>query len=170
MNYNSLNKDKYYYIISNEQLELFIKVDKVLLFPKIILLILSFIGIIIPMIILLYFSNNIKPGFIISIIIFFVTSFFFIRLLLWNIYGKEVYIIKKDSIIILNDYKFFKEKVLEINFFKSVVISTIDNNDLHSYFSIMVNNKIHQSSILLEKKYVFDIVDKTNIFLKALEH
>ena len=56
-------------------------------------------------------------SFLLTLILFWGSSIYFIRLFLWNKYGKEIYKIKSDTITKILDYRLFKDnkKVIRYN-------------------------------------------------------
>ena len=53
-------------------------------------------------------------GFIFSIIIAVLVSFFLYRMAFWNMYGIEKYIVEKESVTFIADYKIFKDSVMKL--------------------------------------------------------
>ncbi len=54
-------------------------------------------------------------GFVIFYIMFGLSGYYFLRLFLWNKYGKELIFLEKEKIIYEADYKLFKDNKTEIN-------------------------------------------------------
>jgi hypothetical protein len=53
-------------------------------------------------------------GFVLSFISAALVSFFLYRMAFWNMYGIEKYIIEKDSVTFIADYKIFKDNVMKL--------------------------------------------------------
>ena len=54
-------------------------------------------------------GEGIPFGFVITCVVGIMTSVYLLRLLLWNKFGKEVFLITKDKFVSYNDYKFFRD-------------------------------------------------------------
>ncbi len=54
---------------------------------------------------------NIGFGYILTLIIFWGTGIYFLRKLLWNLRGKEVFTLTEDEVMHFFDYGFFKDKL-----------------------------------------------------------
>ena len=65
-------------------------------------------------IISLFEKIDIGFGFLFSIIIAALVSFFLYRMAFWNMYGIEKYIIEKKSVTFIADYKVFKDNVMKL--------------------------------------------------------
>lgn len=65
-------------------------------------------------IISLFEKTDIGFGFLFSIIIAALVSFFLYRMAFWNMYGIEKYIIEKKSVTFIADYKVFKDNVMKL--------------------------------------------------------
>ena len=52
-------------------------------------------------------------GLILSFLIFWGIAIYISRILLWNIYGKEILTLKKDKIVYIANYKIFKDGIRE---------------------------------------------------------
>ena len=65
----------------------------------------------IAMVSVLIFSEKIESpfGFFIGYLIFGLISFYLFRLLIWNSYGRELYIISNNELTSVNDFKWFKD-------------------------------------------------------------
>ncbi len=88
-------------IISNENRPIFILVS---------LVVLTIISLIIPIVataIVLNEGDGLKFGLLISYLVGWGVALFFIRLILWNVFGKEVFQITNNSIEYYCSYKYF---------------------------------------------------------------
>ena len=105
-------------------------------------------SLIIPIVIFIILTikgNGIQFGFIITCIAFIGVFCYLFRLILWNIYGKEIITLTKDELSIINDYRFLKDKVKIFPF---------------SSINIMYNNGC-------EKNTDTDVSIKSNIYFKT---
>lgn len=62
-----------------------------------------------PVAVTIFIMQGLSLGGMISGLFAWAISGYFIKLYLWNKYGEEVFIIKKNELEIYNNYKFFKE-------------------------------------------------------------
>ena len=62
-----------------------------------------------PVIIILFVIKELSFGVVMSCLLGWLISGYFIKLYLWNRYGEEVFIIKDSALETYNDYKFFKD-------------------------------------------------------------
>lgn len=87
-----------------------IRGNRIKKFPVIILIAMlssSFIAPIVGVIILII-HNSFRVSFIFSFLIFWGIGFYWLKLLLWNLYGKETITLDRDKIYYIADYKYFK--------------------------------------------------------------
>lgn len=111
--------------------------------------ILSFLiigGMLTPFIILT-FLEEVNFGFIISMFIFFGVSFLFLRILLWNLKGKECYSIYKNKFVQYNDYAWFKSSVREFDL-NEFEINTLEGNYDNLYRLEFVFRENNFSSVI----------------------
>lgn len=83
---------------------------------------------IMPIIVILTLSIEITIGPILTCILAWTISGYFIRLYLWNKYGQEVFIIEKNSLKVHYDYKYFKDNSAAYTF-KKLKIFFFDENE-----------------------------------------
>lgn len=77
-----------------------------------VIFLLVLISIVIPIGGFIHFAKSaegIPFGFIITCIIFLGVAGYFMRLFLWNRYGKEIFILSKDKLVYYYDYHLFKD-------------------------------------------------------------
>lgn len=94
------------------------------------LLILTIIGYALPVIVFCIFVADGDPpafGFLFSLLIFWGISTFFLRLYLWNKYGKEIFIITKNSLTHYFDYKLFKDNRKDIRYINLNILYASDS-------------------------------------------
>ncbi|MCB9195222.1 MAG: hypothetical protein H6598_03270 [Flavobacteriales bacterium] len=102
-------------VIQNDELRITIIQARPRMSAILFMFILIVIGLLLPLFILFNFGELRKGG-IVALLIFWGTSIYFIRILLWNLYGKEVFILSKNKIKHYFDYKYFRDSVSEISF------------------------------------------------------
>ena len=61
-----------------------------------------------------FYEMGFHFGLILSFLIFWGIAIYLSRILLWNVYGKEVLTLKKDKIVYIADYKIFKDGKREV--------------------------------------------------------
>ena len=113
----TLYKSTKKYTINNNIFELYVKKSPVI--GRGFLLFLAFIMVALPVLgIVLNFmeGNAFHFGYIIGLGIFSLISFYFVRLFLWNTYGKEVIAFRETTVSYYVDYHYFKGNQKEINF------------------------------------------------------
>jgi len=103
------------YTLNNNTLELYVK--KSLPIGRGFLLFLAFVVVAMPilgMVLNFLDGGGFHFGFLIGLGIFSLIGFYFVRLFLWNTYGKEVIVIGKDTVSYYVDYHYFKGNQQEI--------------------------------------------------------
>ena len=121
------------------------KANKIVLRTILFLALAIFLILISILIALTIMGEGIQIGFIITCVIGLLTSGYLTKLYLWNKYGKEVFVIHNNNLLLFNDYKFFKDNRQEYNF-KSISIYSEYNNVLMS-ISLMVSNPKENAEI-----------------------
>lgn len=149
------------------------------------LLMLIITGFSIPIITLIFAISEIKITFIITLMVFWGSAIYFLRLLLWNLYGMEKLILDDNKLIFYNDYRFFKDNFIEESFtnieigiseyrssglgiseFKPIqMLENYANTDISGYFQLKYDNQIIHSSIKTPVNHMFDAADDINIYL-----
>ena len=51
---------------------------------------------------------ELKPAILFTYLIFWATGYYFLKLYLWNKYGKEIFYLEKEKLIYIADYRLFK--------------------------------------------------------------
>lgn len=111
-----MNSDQIKYIEKDDKLEINISVEET---TKSAFIFFVFIGSIIALIPVVAFiislidKINLGFGFLLSIIIAALVSFYLYRMAFWNKYGIEKYTIEKESVVFTADYKIFKDNVMK---------------------------------------------------------
>jgi hypothetical protein len=67
-------------------------------------------------------------GLLLSVIAAGIVSFYLFRMAFWNMYGIEKYIISKNIVTFIADYKFYKDTVMTIND-ENICVGYFDKND-----------------------------------------
>lgn len=129
---------------------------------------------IIALLILLHLSEGLSFVFFISCMIFISVFCYFMRMYLWNKYGEEVIVINKDTLIVYDNYKYFKDN------YKSYHYDTIDiqigrNSKRQKINSLLTNSQSHTKNVYVAFKVNDKIVrirNKINvqIVLKIAEY
>ncbi len=104
------------------------------------------------------------------IVTFFSTcvAFYLWRLILWNIYGKEIVTISKDRLTVINDYRFFKEKSQDWRFDNLGILSRkVDNQKGESSICIKSLSNEYVSNILIDDSEIANIKATISNFLKT---
>ena len=99
-------------------------------------------------IISLFEKIDIGFGFLFSIIIAVLVSFFLYRMAFWNMYGIEKYIIEKKSVTFIADYKVFKDNVMKLEGEEIKVgdfITTDNGHDKNKVMKLIDNTYLMQS-------------------------
>ena len=76
----------------------------------IVLILLVAFSVILPIILGIIFYEKLSKGFIVSIIIYWVVGFYFLRLLLWNRFGVEEIEVSRSYIRLYHNYRYFRLK------------------------------------------------------------
>lgn len=69
-------------------------------------------GFLAPLYVIFFEVERIKAGFIFSIVIFWWVAYYLLKLILWNLYGKEILGTQNDKLFRIIDYKNFQTKDL----------------------------------------------------------
>ena len=87
-------------------------------------------------------------GFVFFYIMFGLSGYYFLRLFLWNKYGKELIYLEKEKIIYEADYKFFKDNKTEIDT-KTLAVEIKQHN---------VSNEIFGTLLLKDEDQFIDTI------------
>lgn len=148
------------------ELKLFIDNDKFILenrrvnlFSQFIFSILILIAFLTPIIVTFLAvrtGGEIKFGIIIFYLILWLSGVYIVRLMLWNIYGKEVFKKSGETIYYYSDYKLVKDnfKKFDINESKVFLKSSKLYGDIFYHILIVSNNDSFNSSIKIQEKDV----------------
>ena len=74
------------------------------------LFILFLVSACLPIVVVLLWGDRIKFGFVITLFVFWGAAVYFLRLILWNLYGKEVFLITTTNCMSYQDYQLFKDR------------------------------------------------------------
>lgn len=146
-----------------------VSVNKSHIIARLILIILILVSIIVPIVILFYaigVGRQIGVGYIFSLLLFIASFAFFLRMFLWNTYGKEVFLIENNKVLFYNDYKYFKDNLKQYEFSIEVILGCIPIGEedfvqiknvsaLYDYcrFCILLNDKeLIESNIPIRTK------------------
>lgn len=109
-----MTNSKQYHIVENS---LILSVKKSFIFVRIIFYTLALISIVMPFLGIIWTisdGSKIKFGHLLSIFIFGFVTYYFLRIALWNSYGKELITLSKDVISYSASYGLFKGQPKEI--------------------------------------------------------
>lgn len=151
----------------NETTHIEIEVNKINGIAKMTLISLILISMLMPFLVLIYAFNEhqeIRIGYFVSVLIFIACAVFFLRLFLWNHYGKEVFVIENNALLFYNDYLYFKDNLKQWKF-NQITLGYINpsseefnsmetifgNNELCQFAVLIDNSKIVTSNLLIEK-------------------
>jgi hypothetical protein len=172
--------DKQQFVIKrdNNYTEIQVNVQKANKYIIVVLSIIIAIGVFIPFFILFYFSNLIKPSFIFGFVIFLGVSFYFFKLLLWNLFGKEIYKFREDSVDYVCDYRCFtsnKHKILVNNYEILIIDEYLDEYSISNIkkvakqverkyllFFKIANNDSFRTSVKLQANEVISFLEILN--------
>lgn len=127
--------------------------NKTIIFIILMLGIISFILPIIVLILLFDIFDNVF-GFLISLSLFWGSSIYFIRLFLWNYYGKEVYQKSYNKFHYYYDYKWFKDNVTTFSF-KKISVGFKQQYDNKTYIlpdTQLKNEETCQLAFIIDNK------------------
>lgn len=138
---------------------------------------LSFIGCVglimalLPIIVTVFLIKELSFGVILSWLISWLISGYFIRLYMWNKYGEDVFIIDNAVLTAYNDYKLFKDNYRHHQF-KEIDVLYLINGDFVSIdkMSEVDNNQLSKIAFKLDKEIIishkelpiFDIIKIAN--------
>lgn len=137
-------------------------------------LLIPFIFFLLPISLLFIDELEIGFGYIITIVLCWSCSVYFIRKALWSWRGKEVYNIKKDSIQYYYDYWFFKDGITEKKFKNlkfgyiklgedSIYLwedSMMIESDFDCHLVLMLDDEPIISNIMVGFKDILEVMDK----------
>ncbi len=129
------------------------------------LIFMSIFMIFFPLMIILWLG--IKPNFgtFLCLLSAWFISSYFIKLLLWNLYGEEVFIIHKQHIETYNNYKYFKDNKQEYSYQEIDLIAYVDNK-AYLVADINVRNRVDEESVIgfyLDSDNVVNSFHKINL-------
>lgn len=134
------------------------------LLSRIILLIFMTISFLIPILATLFaiLFMEFKPAILITYLLFGASGYFFLKLYLWNKFGKENLILLADKIVYTADYKLFKGNRKEINSaqIKIEIIQSIEDEKLGTLK--FTNDEAYIESVV--RVPVYELIEiKTNL-------
>lgn len=147
-------------------LEVQIALTKTIMAAKIFLgffVVLCFLG---PVVAAIFIGSDLRPGFLVSMLIMFAIGFWFLRVLLWNTYGKEVFHLSPGKLSIVNDYKLFKAPRVTLDTATldiSYIITDTEINEAgieikEGFFIFRLDKKVLSSSVKLpEHELVYTV-------------
>lgn len=115
------------------------------------LLLIAVLGICILLVVLVTGSVNFHYGYLLGIALLCFLSWYFLRLFLWNSYGKELIMFSKDRITYTADYRMFQESKQEIPLDEHTHMSVADHNDGSVYLRMSHGKQVIETIILVPK-------------------
>ena len=110
---------------------------------------------VLAIILFLSFDEAKVLGFVVTTFFSLYVAFYLWRLVLWNVCGKETITISKNRLLVVNDYRFFKEKSQDWKF---------DNLRISSYKNDIQNGKSNICIKSSSNEYISNnIIDKSEI-------
>lgn len=108
---------------------------------------------ILGMLFLISSNEQISFGTILVLILAWLISGYFMRLYLWNKYGKEVFFIRENSFITFNDYHYFRDNEKEITY-SQIEIYCVHKNEAYlidEFENIRPDIDINEYSVIIFK-------------------
>ena len=141
---------------------------KASLFARIVLLVLMVLSFLLPLVVmtlLSLFELELNFGHFYWFIIFCLIGFYFLRLYLWNSYGKEIIEFEKERIIYFADYKLFKDSRKSINGINAKFeIKEIDSNTGKMGLLIISNeSEVIETVTKVKLQELADFLKKNNL-------
>jgi hypothetical protein len=99
---------------TQDSLEIRIAVPETIPAVKIFLGFFAGISFLAPIVGAILLGSELRPGFIVGMLATFAVGFWFLRFLLWNTFGVEVFHFSPGEFSIVNDYKWFKAPRLKV--------------------------------------------------------
>ena len=95
-------------------------------------------------------------------------AFYLWRLVLWNVCGKETITISKNRLLVVNDYRFFKEKSQDWKF-DNLLISSSKSNNQENKGNICIKSSLNKyiSSISIDESEIANIKTVVYRFLES---
>lgn len=157
------------YKITENQIELYVK--KVPYIGRVFLLFLAFVMVALPLLGIVFNfidGNTFHFGYLIGLGIFTLLAFYFLRLYLWNTYGKEIIILNKNTLDYYVDYKYFKGnqqsiKIDELSFSYDKI--GFEEEYLGLFTIISNNNEFIQSAI---KMPLMELIELRDLLTKKI--
>lgn len=134
--------------------------------PRIILLALTTISFLIPIgaTIVAILILELKPAIIITYLIFGLSGYFFLKLYLWNKYGKEILSLKRDKINYHADYKIFigNRREIDSDAVKIEYLESVEEKEIFGTLKLSNDNAIIETVIKLPLNDLERIKNKIN--------
>jgi hypothetical protein len=133
---------------------------------------LTFLG---PIVVAILMAGELRPRFFIGMLGVYAAGFWFLRSLLWNTHGTEVFLFSPGTLSIINDYKWFKAPRITINTTDLKIGYGITDSEINEggieikegLFVFTYDNKQIESSVKLPE---FELVYASNAMDNYLEN
>lgn len=139
-----------------------IKLPLIILFTTLI-----FISFCLPVLVIIFGKRDIGFGFVFTIFAFFGTGIYLLRLILWNLYGKEVFLIENQSITYYTSYKYFNDNKTVLKSKDCRFFITYSGNSSKGVLIIESNEQKLKSCIEKEEKELLKVIKDINRILKT---
>ena len=132
-----------------------------------VVLAIAILAFLIPVAVLLFIvglGGGFSFGFLFTLVLFWGTGVFLLRLGLWNKYGREVFIFSKRLFIHYNDYKYFKDNYKEtectqIEVAEAFYIDEENNNSEEATFLVLLDG---DETLYSRKKIPVSLIKEIN--------
>lgn len=126
-------------------------------------IVLTIIALLIPIIatvIVLSEADGLKFGLLISYLLCWGIAVYFIRLILWNLYGQEVIEIKDNKIEYYCSYKFFIDNKITLDLENIEIYPTQNNETIETSLTLINKDKALETSYLIDRQDIERIEKK----------
>lgn len=136
-------------VSNNNKKEIVIHNKRTNLALVIFVLLFALLGFLIPIVITIYYSDRLKFRTIFSYIVLWSVSFYLLKLVLWNLFGKEIYILEKNCVTYYCDYWAFKtnKKLLKS---RGIKLLYTDGNGIYNLNTLEERDTLSNIRIYLD--------------------
>ena len=123
---------------------------------------------VLAIILFLSFDEAKVLGFVVATFFSLYVAFYLWRLVLWNVCGKETITISKNRLLVVNDYRFFKEKSQDWKF-DNLLISSCKSYNQENKGNICIKSSLNKyiSSISIDESEIANIKTVVYRFLES---
>lgn len=115
------------------------------------------VGFLLPLVVIFIFKNqdeNPSPAIILITALFWIGSYYLLRLILWNLYGREIIQFSENGIDYFCDFRYFKSKTISFQKNNELIIdlsSNQENEEGSHILTIQQGLKKVQTSIPIDR-------------------